>query len=313
MNGKTLRTHLSTNSIEHELRRLLDNLSGSAKYINSEIRKSVRGVTDGTNQFGERQLQLDILADQIIQGRLQPETSFGICDFASEEQGEIINLHPSRGRYSITVDPLDGSSLVDVNLSVGTIFGIHDGPLGEERSGRESLVAAMYVVYGPETSLVYATNQDGVHEFVLNPQGDWVLVRENIMIENKGKIYSPGGLRKEWTEEHAQFMADLEEQGYKLRYSGALVADFNQVLMKGGGIFSYPALQGKPNGKLRLLFELQPLSTIIERSGGAATDGVEHILDKTLRDIDERSPIYIGSKHEVELAGKYLANVPKNS
>jgi fructose-1,6-bisphosphatase I len=308
--AKKLRTHLSNNEVEHQLRRLMEFLGDSAQYINYEVKMSQRGQAGTRNMYGEDQMELDVLADKILEERLRAETSFGVKDFASEERGEIIRLNTNgmRGdsRYSVTTDPLDGSSLLDVNLSVGTIFGIHDGQLMDGRSGRESLAAAMYIVYGPETTLVYTSGQ-GTHEFVLNPVGHWVLMNESVQMQDKGKIYSPGALDESWTKEHAAFIQHLRVDKYKLRYSGALVADFNQVLMKGGGLFTYPGNVDKPEGKLRLLFELQPLAMIIEQAGGVATDGERSILEIVPEKLDQRSPIYIGSAAEVQLARKYIS------
>ena len=301
--GRVLRTHLSNKNVDHELRRVMDNLAGSAKYIRSHIQRSIRGEAGSTNSSGDTQACLDVLADQIIVERLGHETSFGIAQLASEERDQLVTFE-GKGRYSVTLDPLDGSSLIDVNLAIGTIVGIHDEPL-LGRSGRESLVAAMYMIYGPQTTLVYTTGR-GVHEFVLNAEGDWMLEQEDIRMREKGELYSPGVLRKEWTKEHVAFIAFLEDQNYKLRYSGALVADVNQVLLKKGGIFTYPGTSDKPRGKLRLLFELQPLAFIMEQAGGKATDGNTDVLEIVPTSLEQRSPIYIGSKTEVELAGRYL-------
>ena len=304
-----LRTHLSTNGIERDLRRVMSNIAKSVRYIVLEVKKFNRLDAGSRNVFGETQLKIDRLADKIMLERLSDETSFGIDQFASEEQDKIIHVDSGDGdlerKYSVIVDPLDGSSLVDVNLSIGTIVAVHKGKILSGRSGRENLVAAMCFLYGPGTTLVYSAGQ-GTHEFILDVAGNWVLKQENIVMKEKGNIYSPGGLRKEWNSEHKKFILDLEDQGYKLRYSGALVADVNQLILKRGGLFSYPALQKSPNGKLRLLMELQPFSFIVENAGGAATDGLVDILDKIPQKLDERSPIYIGSKYEVELAKKYL-------
>ncbi|MFC1754815.1 class 1 fructose-bisphosphatase [Thermoproteota archaeon] len=305
-----LRTHFSTNNVEHELRRVMSHLAECAKYISAEIMRSNRNKAGSTNGYGEQQLALDVWADKRILDLLRAEQSFGMRQFVSEEQDEIIEVH-SEGRgigtnYSMTVDPLDGSSLVDVNLSIGTIIGIHRGDLLDGRPARETMAAAMYMLYGPATTLVYSAG-DGVHEFVIDPAGNWALKQKGITMRSEGKIYCPGGNKIDWTPEHAKFIDNIESQGYKLRYSGALVADFNQILMKGGGIFTYPALEGKPEGKLRLLMELQPLSFIVEQAGGRATDGIEDILDKVPEKLDQRSPIYIGSQKEVSLAKKYLS------
>lgn len=303
--GITLRTYLSTHDVDHELRRLMDNVAGSAKYINRHIRGSVRGSVGTTNSSGDTQTRLDILADQILAERLEQESSFRVKQLASEERGEIVTLREDAGRYSVAFDPLDGSSLIDVNLSIGTIVGIHDGPLLAGKTGRESLVAALYMVYGPQTTLVYTTGQ-GVHEFILNQEGDWMLEQEGIRMHQQGDLYSPGGLRTEWTPAHASFITALEAAGYKLRYSGALVADVNQLLLKGGGIFTYPGTRKKPAGKLRLLFELQPLAFIVEQAGGKATDGAQALLNLTPVTLEQRCPIYIGSSKEVIMAGEYL-------
>jgi fructose-1,6-bisphosphatase I len=208
-------------------------------------------------------------------------------------------------KYFVTADPLDGSSLVDTNLAIGTIIGIHqEAVLGR---GRNSMVAALYITYGPLMTMVYSAGK-GAHEFVLNREGEYVLSQENIAFNEKGSIYSPGGLRKECTPEHLKFLEYLEVEGYKLRYSGGFVPDINQILIKKGGIFTYPALKKEPQGKLRLLFELQPMAFIVEQAGGMATNGHEDILSLTATDLGQRSPIYIGSRFEVEKANEFLAN-----
>jgi len=183
------------------------------------------------------------------------------------------------------------------------IVGINKGELVLDNG--HTLVAAMYILYGPLTTLVF-TDGNGVHEFVLNPEGEYVLANENIKMQEKGKIYAIGGLKKDWTPEHKKYVEKLEEEGYKLRYSGGLVPDFNQILLKKGGVFTYPTLVGKPEGKLRLLFELQPMAFIIENAGGMATNGKERILDIIPKELHQRSAVYFGSKYEVELAKKYL-------
>lgn len=303
------RSQLSTSKVEQDLRRLMDSLAVSAKYIKGKISEFNQGYTETRNQHGDMQAKLDLISDEIILELLQVETSFKVRQLASEEKDTIVELAKSEGRYSVTIDPLDGSSLIDTNLSIGSIFGIHDGELLNGKSGRESLAAAMYVLYGPLTTLVYACkDSEGkfmINECVINAVGEWVLTKKDLSLKKGNKLYSPGGLRKEWLLEHRKSIEDLEEKGYKLRYSGALVADINQILMKQGGIFTYPA-SADSTGKLRLLFELQPMAYIIEAAGGAATDGLEAILDKVPAALDERSAFYAGSRDEVELAKKYL-------
>ena len=168
------------------------------------------------------------------------------------------------------------------------------------------MVAALYITYGPLITMVYSAGK-GTHEFVLNREGEYVLSQECIMLEERGSLYSPGGLRKDFTERHLKYLEYLEAQGYKLRYSGGFVPDINQVLIKRGGIFTYPALKKSPRGKLRLLFELQPMAFIIEQAGGIATDGTDPILSLRVEGLDQRCPIYIGSRFEVEKAMEFLA------
>lgn len=300
-----LRTFLSNNNVEHNLRRVIYNIAVTCKYISSKIKEANRKYANTTNISGEQQLELDKIADDIFIKRM--EQCPYVKQLASEEQEGIVSVMlPEQNEitavYSITVDPLDGSSLIDVNLAVGSIIGIHKDNLIEQG---KNLVSAMYVHYGPLTTLVLTTG-NGVHEFVLTPEGEFVLSNENIKIKEKGSIYSIGGLKKEWTEQHKKYIEHLESDGYKLRYSGGLVPDFNQILLKKGGLFTYPSLINANKGKLRLLFELQPLSFIIEQADGAATDGKNRILDIKPETLHQRSPIYIGSKHEVNLAKDYL-------
>jgi fructose-1,6-bisphosphatase I len=222
----------------------------------------------------------------------------------SEEADEIIPISPDcEGKYSVAFDPLDGSSLVDVNLAVGTIVSIFAG-CDLLQSGRNQ-VAAMYILYGPRTTLVYSTG-NGVHEFSMNHLMEYNLVKENIQIGKKGSLYSPGGQRNIYTPGTEAFVKHLEDRGVKLRYSGGFVPDINQILLKGQGIFFYPHLQGKPNGKLRLLFELSPMAFLVEQAGGAASTGRIPILDVVPEHIHDRSPVFIGSKEDVALAEKFI-------
>ncbi len=248
------------------------------------------------NASGDAQLAVDIQADQLFFVLFQEKNL--IKEYASEERDEVVSINAS-ATYSVTLDPLDGSSLLDVNLSVGTILGIWKGTVMHG-----TLVAAAYVVYGPTTVLVFSVGE-GVHECLLR-DGHGMVLQENISMKEKGSIYSIGGLRKDWSLAHTTFIATLEEAGYKLRYSGGLVPDVHQILLKSGGLFTYPALAKSPEGKLRLFFELCPFAFLAEQAGGAATDGKLRILDIQRTTLHQRSPIYIGSKKEVEEAKRYL-------
>ena len=197
------------------------------------------------------------------------------------------------------MDPLDGSSNIESNNLVGTIVGIYKKDLPAQG---KHLIAAMYILYGPTVTLVYTTG-NGVHEFLHTKKG-FILKEENIKLPEPGILYSIGGLRKDWLPSFRKYIKELELKGYKLRYGGAFVGDFNQILHY-GGIFAYPALTTKPNGKLRLLFEANPMSFIIEEAGGASTNGKCSILKINPEDIDQRVPVYVGNKKLIKNIEKY--------
>lgn len=296
-----LRKFLYDEGIDPDLRRLIHTISVAGKYISALLKAANRKMAGTQNTSAEEQLEVDKQADIILKDMI---TSLDyVYDYASEEQETSIKTAHKNPKFSVSVDPLDGSSLIDVNLAVGTIVGIY--PAEKLIDTGRHMLASLYILYGPLTTLVY-TSGKGVHEFVLCPEGEFVLTQSHIRMKEKGSIYSPGGLRSEWLEAHRNFIDDLVVTDYKLRYSGGLVPDFNQILMKGGGLFSYPALQKSPQGKLRLLFELYPLAFICEQAGGRATNGQENILDIRLERLHQRAPIYIGSRHEVEKARTYF-------
>ena len=297
-----LRRHMWMAGIETDLRRLIWQIAVTGKYISAKIHESNRKFAGTENVYGEEQLFLDKSSDEILQNRLK--FSGFVREYASEEEDTVIKVGKGDEKYFVTADPLDGSSLVDTNLAIGTIIGIHDGPILSEEGSK--LIAAMYITYGPLITMIYSAGK-GAHEFVLNREGEYVLSEENITLNERGSIYSLGGLRKDWTPEHLKFVEYLESEGYKLRYSGGFVPDINQVLIKRGGIFTYPALKRKPEGKLRLIFELQPMAYIMEQAGGMATNGKEDILSIKPERLDQRLPIYIGSRFEVEKAKEFLS------
>jgi fructose-1,6-bisphosphatase I len=278
-----LRRQMWTAGVEEELRRLIWQIAVTGKYISAKIHESNRKLAGIKNQL---------------------QFSGFVREYASEEQDAVVLLGKGREKYFVTADPLDGSSLVDTNLAIGTIIGIHKESIFSR--GRDSMVAALYITYGPLITMVYSAG-NGAHEFVLNREGEYVLSEENLMMDERGSIYSPGGLRKDYTENHLKYLEYLEAEGHKLRYSGGFVPDINQILIKRGGIFTYPALKKSPRGKLRLLFELQPMAFIIEQAGGVATDGKEPILSLQVENLDQRCPVYIGSRFEVDKAMEFLS------
>jgi len=295
-----LRRHLREHEEDRDLTRVICEIATASRYVINAIRTGDLGVAGTSNLYGEQQLELDVLSDRILRKRMIH--SGVISSIASEEADEVISVNLN-GKYSIVYDPLDGSSLVDVNLAVGTIVGIYRGDNVLQR-GR-NLVAALYVLYGPRATLVYTTG-NGVHEFAMNALMEYTLVQENVQMASAGTIYSPGGQRNKYTPAVEKLVASLEERGSKLRYSGGFVPDINQVLIKGQGLFMYPHLQGAPNGKLRLLYELNPMAFIMEQAGGAASNGKERILDIEPESIEQRQPVFIGSKEDVAQAEEFI-------
>jgi fructose-1,6-bisphosphatase I len=246
--GKTkfqvdLRQHLRDQNISGNMVHLICEIAEASKYVINAIRTGDLGVAGTSNLYGEEQLALDVLSDRILRKRLQH--SGVVCNIASEEMEEIFQVTSNpQGMFSVAYDPLDGSSLVDVNLAVGTIVGIYQGD-NLLQPGRK-MAGAIYILYGPRVSLVYSVGK-GVYEFTMNQLMEYTLTRENIRMQPSGNIYSPGGLRKKYSEGNEKFIRYLEENGSKLRYSGGFVPDINQILMKGKGVFMYPALSDTPN------------------------------------------------------------------
>ncbi|HKZ16435.1 MAG TPA: class 1 fructose-bisphosphatase [Geobacteraceae bacterium] len=300
-----LRRHLRDQDISDNLVHLICEISEAGKYVINAVRTGELGVAGTSNLYGEEQLALDVLSDRIIRKRLVH--SGVVCNVASEEMDEILQIGTnSEGLFSVAYDPLDGSSLVDVNLAVGTIVSIYAG-CDLFKTGRNQ-VAALYILYGPRVTLVYSVGK-GVHEFTMNHLMEYTLTRENITMQPSGSIYSPGGQRNKYGKGVENFVRYLEAKGSKLRYSGGLVPDINQILVKGKGIFMYPALNGSPDGKLRLLYELNPMAFLMEQAGGAASNGCMPILDIQPERLDQRAPVFIGSSEDVGKAVEYVNEI----
>ncbi|NCC23839.1 MAG: class 1 fructose-bisphosphatase [Deltaproteobacteria bacterium] len=308
--------------------RLLNELILSAKLISREVTKAgladILGLTGEVNVQGEQVQKLDDFSQKVIVHRM---TRAGVlCAMASEEQADLI-LIPDQfpvGEYFLMFDPLDGSSNIDANASIGTIFGIYRRKSGQghEVSQAEVLqrgldqVAAGYVIYGSSTMFVYTTGE-GVHGFTLDPSiGEFLLSHPNIVIPEHGKVYSINeGYWNYWDDRTKKVLTRLKAGGnaqgrpYSLRYIGSLVSDFHRNLLC-GGIFMYPADTRdpkKPTGKLRYYFEAAPMAMIVEQAGGSATDGYQRILDMGPLDLHSRVPLFIGSKSDVELATKVMS------
>jgi fructose-1,6-bisphosphatase I len=254
-----------------------------------------RNPAASRNVFGEQQLELDVWMNKLFVDALRESKL--VSQVASEEMGDVKEV--GRGRFSVVLDPLDGSSNVKSNNTFGTIFGIFDGKALPARGSE--LFAAGYLIYGPATTFVYAT-RTGVHEFV---QGGGVRAEEFLLIEEalrlpaKGKLYGIGGHREKWIPEVKEFVGELERDLMNLRYGGSFVGDFNQILHY-GGFFAYPAQVDKPEGKYRLHFESNPIAFIAESAGGAGTTGKERILDVAPIGIDQTIPTYVGNRGLIE-------------
>jgi len=268
------------------------------------------GYTGETNVQGEEVQKLDAYANEVLVNVLERSGHCGIIG-SEELEGAKTAGHP--GKYIVLFDPLDGSSNIDLNVSIGTIFAVlrrHDAtspPSVNEalRHGRD-VIAAGYALYGPSTLLVLSTGQ-GVHVFTMDPNvGEFFLSQANVRCPNKGTMYSVNeGNHARWTEGvqkwNAWIKADAKEDNrpYGHRYVGSLVADAHRTLLK-GGIFAYPADKKSPKGKLRLLYEANPMAFIFEQAGGAAIDGERDILDIAPTALHERTPLILGSKYDVE-------------
>jgi fructose-1,6-bisphosphatase I len=300
--------HLRRQGVENDLRHLIGAIARASKYIVYALGARMVGGAGSLNVFGEEQIKMDVLSNRIIEQEL---CECGLVSmYVSEENPEAVTCTSGAGRYAVAFDPLDGSSLVDVDFAVGSIFGVYEGNEMFGRVPREQ-VAALYVVYGPRTRLVYAVAGKGVHEFELNDVGEYVLSREFLGVGDTAKHFAPGNLRVcEENPAYRKVVLDWLERGLTLRYSGGMVPDVHHILRKGDGVFCYPGGGKKyPQGKLRLVFECGPLSYLMVEAGGASSDGKGAILEKEIEQIDQRTPIIIGSKDEVERVVELLSTV----
>lgn len=268
------------------MRDIFDAIQRSAKRIKNAIDVKDIGYSQLENSSGETQLQLDIQCDLIIQEEFSKVSS--IHTIASEEKEKEMLLNKD-GKYFVAYDPLDGSSLVDVNLSVGSIYGIYEGEFGAA-----NMVASCYVVHGPRVEMVFAENKTKLY---LLQAGEFEFVKE-IRLTEKGKLMAPGGTQQNWAPYHKEMIDGFFKEGYRLRYSGGMVPDLHQILLKGGGLFSYPATSDKPEGKLRRLFEVFPFAFIYEKSGGEAIDGAGRLLELGCSHVHDTAICFFGSKYE---------------
>lgn len=316
-----------------ELSRLLSHIGIAAKIVHREVNKAglvdILGDAGETNIQGETQQKLDVFADEQFISALR---SSGICcGIASEENDDVVIFDDGLsldGNYVVCMDPLDGSSNIDVNVSIGTIFSIYRrlSPAGQKAELRDFLqpgteqVAAGYVIYGSSTMLVYTTGL-GTTGFTYDPSiGEFCMSHRSMMTPEDGKIYSinegnyirfPEGVKK-----YLKYCQELDadtNRPYSSRYIGSLVADFHRNLLK-GGIFIYPSTAANPSGKLRLLYECNPVAFLAEQAGGKATDGLgNRIMEIKPEKLHQRVPFFTGSKNMVETAEQFMRDFPEES
>ncbi|WNJ96288.1 class 1 fructose-bisphosphatase [Vibrio ruber] len=308
-----------------ELSSLLASIRLAAKIVNREINKAglvdITGAVGTENIQGEDQQKLDVYANEKFKAALEARDQ--VCGVASEEEDEAIIFNKElnkNAKYVVLMDPLDGSTNIDVNVSVGTIFSIYHrvSPIGTTPTAEDFLqpghkqVAAGYVIYGSSTMLVYTTG-NGVNGFTYDPSlGTFCLSHENMMIPQDGRIYSinegnyirfPTGVKKYI--KYCQENVPEDNRPYTSRYIGSLVADFHRNLLK-GGIYLYPSTLSHPQGKLRLLYECNPMAFLMEQAGGIATDGINRILDLDPQELHQRVPFFVGSKNMVTKLQEFL-------
>lgn len=307
-----------------ELGQLLNAIRLAGKVVSHEIRKAglvdITGTIGSTNIQGEEQKKLDVFANEAFINTLTNRDI--VCGIVSEEDDEMISIsgadNRNRNKYVVVIDPLDGSSNIDVNITVGTIFGIYRrvSPIGTPVTEDDFLqpgnlqVAAGFIAYGTSTMMVYTTG-NGVHGFTLNPAiGTYYLSHPNIMLPDSGTIYSvneggyvhfPQGVKN-----YIKYcQAEEDDRPYTSRYVGSMVADVWRTMLL-GGIYFYPPSTGKPEGKLRLLYECNPFAFLLEQAGGSATNGTQRIMDIKPTDIHQRMPFFGGCKGMVETAMAFM-------
>lgn len=302
-----------------DLSALMNRIALAGKLISRRLSRAglmagVLGFTGDVNVQGETVKKMDVYANDVFISVFKQ--SGLVCRLASEEMEKpyYIPENCPIGRYTLLYDPIDGSSNIDININVGSIFAIRQQEGNDEDGSAQDLlqnghkqIAAGYILYGPSTMLVYSIGK-GVHSFTLDPSlGEFILSTENIKIPEHGPIYSVNeGNFWQWEESIRDYIRYVHRhEGYTARYGGALVGDFHRILFQ-GGVFLYPGTLKKPDGKLRLLYEAAPLAFLAEQAGGRASTGTQDILDAVPKKIHDRTPLFIGSKEDVALVESFI-------
>ncbi len=300
--------YLQRQGVEKGLQDVMTTFVGILPKVAEAMRGGLEGAAAGGTQnvYGEKQLKLDVYSNDLFTQALTKHPYVAMV--ASEELEESMNGTAGDEGYSVAYDPLDGSSLVDVNLAVGTIAGFYKGKGFVGKRGIDQ-VAALIAVYGPRLTFMVTVGH-GVTEFIYDwGKKEFAVNVEDVKVAESKKMFAPGNLRA-CSDPNVKWYVDLMQHwlgnDYTLRYSGGMVPDVNQILKKGGGVFTYPGYSEMPNGKLRVLYECAPMAFLMEQAGGVAFSADGPILDLTLEKLDQRTPIFIGSKKEVELVQSYF-------
>jgi fructose-1,6-bisphosphatase I len=303
MGSKTFEQYLEEAQVEESLRILLLDLSREFVRMADDLKNYETGHAGSQNVYGENQLKADVAANNLFLNLLQNHKN--VESIASEELETEMTGKGAGAGYSVAFDPLDGSSLVDVNLSIGSIFGIYKGAGFIGRKGREQ-VAAIIVVYGPRLTFMI-TVKAGVKEFLYDERNGCFILHSDIKFSGEKKLFAPGNLRACVSEEwYARLLDHWVKNDYTLRYSGGMVPDVNHMLKKGSGVFTYPGYKEKPEGKLRLLYECAPMAFLTEQAGGEGTNGEMPILDIEIKKLDQKTPVFLGEKKAMELVKSFM-------
>ncbi len=290
--------YLKQKKLDASLGLVLQDICGICVKISEAMKKEVKGYSGTENVYGEKQLKMDVFANDQFVSTLLKNPAVNLL--ASEELENSLSSEVFHEGYSVAFDPLDGSSLADVNLSVGSIVSVYKGNHFIGRTGRDQ-VAALIFVYGPRLTCMVTVGQ-GVDEFTFDSSlEEFILTTSDLRVNPEATMFAPGNLRA--CSGESWYMKLLEYwimHGYTLRYSGGMVPDVNQILKKRGGIFTYPGYKEQPQGKLRLLYECAPMAFLMEQAGGVALSNDEPILDIEINKLDQRTPIFLGSSKEIE-------------
>jgi len=290
-----LANYLRQCGVDLDLQSVILRIAQGSVELCSRVDNNAAVTVGEENLSGDEQIKLDVLADAIFTGVLQGEKVVYALVSEEKDDQELVN---EEGRFTVAFDPLDGSSLVAANFSVGSIFAIYEAKGAIGVTGAD-LAAGIYCLYGPKTMLVFAIG-DKIASFTMH-KGEYYLEKNDLRIADTTKYFAPGNLKAvNYNLNYGKLVDYWISHDYKLRYSGGMVPDIHHMLYKGDGVFAYPGMTDQPNGKLRLLYECIPMAQIVEAAGGFSTDGEQSILTKKVESLHQRTTFCVGSKAEVD-------------